>query len=115
MVKSAAQATEAMILARLADGPIYMRSLQRVKPIVDRMIERGDLCRVRPAGGRGRNMVALPQQAEVKAPLSREDSLAELVANGIGVSAAGEKLGLTRGQTARCWANIKKSLGGQAR
>lgn len=41
----------------------------------------------------------------------RMDRLAELVANGTGVAAAGEKLGLTRGETARAWANIKAGLG----
>lgn len=41
--------------------------------------------------------------------------LAELVANGTGVNAAGAKLNLTKGQTARLWANIKRDLGEQAR
>lgn len=41
--------------------------------------------------------------------------LAERVANGQSVSAAGAALGLTRGETARAWANIKRDLGNQAR
>lgn len=49
-MKAALAATEAMIRDRLAKGPVYMRSFQRVKPIVTRMIERGELCRVAPRG-----------------------------------------------------------------
>ncbi len=44
----------------------------------------------------------------------RQDRLAELVANGAKVAAAGRKLGLTAGQTARTWADIKAGLGRQA-
>lgn len=43
------------------------------------------------------------------------DSLAELVANGLGVIAAGEQLALSKDQAARLWANIKRDLGEQAR
>lgn len=44
----------------------------------------------------------------------RGNALAELVANGATVTEAGARLGLTRGQTAGAWANIKAGLGAQA-
>jgi hypothetical protein len=45
----------------------------------------------------------------------RMDQLAERVANGAKVTIAGRDMGLTAGQTARVWANIKVGLGVQAR
>lgn len=108
-------AVETLILQKLAKGALYMRSFQQVKPVVERMIERGELRRVAPIGQRARNMVALAAPGGAKQPLSLTDSLAELVANGLGVNAAGEKLGLTKGRTARLWAAIKTGLGPQAR
>jgi hypothetical protein len=45
----------------------------------------------------------------------RMDQLAERVANGVKVTIAGRDMGLTAGQTARVWANIKAGLGAQAR
>ncbi|WP_285020257.1 hypothetical protein [Novosphingobium sp. fls2-241-R2A-195] len=42
------------------------------------------------------------------------DRLAELVANGGGVSASGRALGLTPGETANVWGRIKRGLGAQA-
>lgn len=45
----------------------------------------------------------------------RMSRLAALVADGQKVNEAGERMGLSRGQTARVWANIKAELGGQAR
>ena len=56
---------------------------------------------------------ALTMRRAVRARLA--DSLAEHVANGLGVNTAGEKMNLTKGQTARLWANIKRELGEQAR
>jgi hypothetical protein len=41
--------------------------------------------------------------------------LAGRVANGERVTIAGRNMGLTAGQTARIWANIKSELGDQAR
>jgi hypothetical protein len=54
--------------------------------------------------------------AAIKRGLRRvvQDNLAALVADGMAVNDAGASLGLTRGQTARAWANIKTSLGPQA-
>lgn len=58
------------------------------------------------------------QQAETRAANVRKRQtarLAQLVSEGVGINAAGERIGLTRGQTARTWANIKAALGEQAR
>ena len=44
----------------------------------------------------------------------RMDDMAQLVANGVGVIQAGERLGMTKGQAARCWANVRAGLGAQA-
>ena len=40
--------------------------------------------------------------------------MAEMIANGSAVQDAGHNMGLTKGQTARVWANIKAQLGWQA-
>jgi hypothetical protein len=44
----------------------------------------------------------------------RMNQLAERVSHGARVSVAGRDMGLTAGQTARVWANIKAGLGKQA-
>lgn len=44
----------------------------------------------------------------------RMSRLAGLVADGCGVNEAGNRLGLTKGQTANVWARIKRELGWQA-
>lgn len=41
--------------------------------------------------------------------------LAGLVADGAKVTPAGRSMGMTAGQTARVWANVKSELGSQAR
>lgn len=41
--------------------------------------------------------------------------LAGLVSEGMPVNRAGEKMGLSKGELARAWANIKTDLGEQAR
>lgn len=48
------------------------------------------------------------------ARLARLARLALLVSAGVGVTDAGQAMGLTRGETARCWARIKQDLGWQA-
>jgi membrane-bound inhibitor of C-type lysozyme len=45
----------------------------------------------------------------------RKGSLAEMVANGSAIHAAGKYLGWSKGETARTWSNIKADLGAQAR
>lgn len=57
-------------------------------------------------------------QARARAARVRQrqtDRLAQLVADGMGVHAAGERMKLTKGQTARLWATIKRDVGEQAR
>lgn len=46
--------------------------------------------------------------------LERMDRLAEIVSAGHPVSDAGISLGLSKGETARTWSNIKRGLGPQA-
>jgi DNA-binding MarR family transcriptional regulator len=50
------------ILTRLYDRPSWSRSLQAVKPRVDKMIDAGLCERVRPPTGGARNMVAITQK-----------------------------------------------------
>lgn len=45
----------------------------------------------------------------------RKARLSEMVANGAKPHEAGAHMGLTKGQVARVWANIKADLGEQAR
>lgn len=47
--------------------------------------------------------------------MTREDQLAALVADGVSITEAGERMGLTKGQTSRVWQNVKRRMGGQAR
>lgn len=42
------------------------------------------------------------------------DDMAQLVSEGLTITEAGRSLGLTKGQIARAWADIKRGLGGQA-
>lgn len=45
----------------------------------------------------------------------RQDALAELISQDtMSVAAAGRSLGLTKGETARAWSEIKRNLGAQA-
>lgn len=44
----------------------------------------------------------------------RMDDLAQLVADGLTITQAACALGMTKGEQARSWANIKKALGAQA-
>jgi hypothetical protein len=59
----------------------------------------------------------LQQSANRAAALRKRqmDRLAQLVSEGVGVNQAGERMKLTKGQTARLWATIKREMGGQAR
>jgi hypothetical protein len=103
-------ATEALILKKLANGPLYIRSFQRVKPVLDRMIERGAVRRVAPDGMRARNMVALPD-----GPAMPEiDRFAEQLADGLGITAAGYRIGIHPTQARRMFKQICDGLGAQA-
>lgn len=46
---------------------------------------------------------------------TREDRFAEYISQGLTPSQAGRAINLTKGETARTWANIKRAMGVQAR
>lgn len=50
----------------------------------------------------------------IRAIASREERMTQLLADGTALNVAGELMGLSKGQTARVWMNIKKRLGTQA-
>lgn len=104
-------AAEAMIIARLANGPLYVRSFQRVKPLLDRMIERGTLRRVAPLGSRARNMVEL---APANDALPEIDRFAERLAAGHSVAAAGRLIDVSPSHASALFVRIKVDLGAQA-
>lgn len=47
------------IAQQLSNGPKWIRSFHRVKPVLDGMVAAGDLALTAPANGVGRNMVGL--------------------------------------------------------
>ena len=59
-------ALEQLVRRKLARGPLYLRSFQQVKPIVERMIVRGEIKRVAPVGQRAKNMVELTEQGRAE-------------------------------------------------
>lgn len=50
---------ERAVLRKIANGPVWKRSLQNAKPVLDQLMVRGLVQAVAPPNGRGRNMVAL--------------------------------------------------------
>jgi DNA-binding PadR family transcriptional regulator len=52
------------IAGMLASGPGWARSFQLVKPEIARMVAAGEIERVRPSGGRARNMIQLTELGE---------------------------------------------------
>lgn len=54
-------AIEALILRKLANGPLYARTFHTVKPVVDRLVKQGRVLRVAPVGGKAKNMLELPR------------------------------------------------------
>lgn len=53
---------DALILRKLANGPLYARTFHAAKPVVERLIRLGKVERCAPPGGRGKNMVRLAQK-----------------------------------------------------
>lgn len=114
------------IAAQLANGPMWMRSLQNMKRVVEVMVDDDEVGRMKPVGGRGFNMVALTRIGVEKynvghdlralpKPLGEiKAALAERVANGQGVEAAGRAIGLSAGRSEAIWAKIRADLGEQA-
>lgn len=108
-----------MIAETLRDGRRWRRSYAQFKPLLDAMIRDGEVHQVAPVGGRARNMVELTGRGWMlyfgeNLLVSRLDRFAELLAEGFEPAAAGRELGLTRGQAARTFADIKAQLGRQA-
>lgn len=62
---------ERAVLRRIANSPVWKRSLQSAKPVLDQLVFRGLVEAVAPPNGRGRNMVALT--AAGRAALVRAD------------------------------------------
>jgi len=115
-----------LIAQKLASGPCWTRSLQRMSDTLAAMIEADEVVRVKPHGGAAKNMVALTtigakrygierRYFDFETPMSqRTDDLAEKVAGGVGVTEAGRRLGMSPEMTRDLWSKIKAGLGWQA-
>lgn len=59
-------AIDAVILGKLYDRPLWSRSLQTVKPRVDKLVASGLCKRIEPPTGTAHNMIAItPKDEEV--------------------------------------------------
>lgn len=108
-----------MIAETLRDGCRWTRSFHAFAPTLRAMIRDGEVHMVAPVGGRARNMVELTGRGWMtyfgeNLLVSRLDNFAQLLADGFEPAEAGRELFLTRGQTARAYADIKNQLGAQA-
>lgn len=120
------QSLRKSIAIQLADGPMWMRSLQNVKSVVNAMVNDDELGRVKPDGGGGYNMVALTRIGVERYNVGHDlrglaqplgdlkAALAERVANGAGIEAAGRAAGLSAGRAWAIWQKICDDLGEQA-
>lgn len=116
---SARISPQQMVANTLRDGPRWIRSLQVVKRTLDQMIEDGEVHRIKPEGGRARNMVELTGRGWAiyfgeNMIVSRLDRLAELMAEGFDPYDAGRELFLRREEVTRFVADMKRHLGEQA-
>lgn len=108
-----------MIAEALRNGQRWIRSFHMFGPTLRAMIRDGEIHQVCPEGGRGRNMVELTGRGwklyfGEDLLVTRLDNFAQLVADGFEPADAGRELFLSKGQTARAWADIKNQLGAQA-
>lgn len=108
-----------MIAECLRDGRRWSRSFTAFRSTLEAMISDGEVHRVAPSAGRGRNMVELTGRGwriyfGEDLLVSRLDNFAELLANGFSPTEAGCELRLTRGQVAAALRDIKRQLGAQA-
>lgn len=108
-----------MIAEALRNGRRWTRSFQTFKPVLDAMSKDGEVHRVAPEGGTGRNMVELTGRGWAiyfgeDMVVSRLDRFAELLTMGFSVKHAGHELNLTPGQSAAAFRDIKAQLGAQA-
>ncbi|MBD2842689.1 hypothetical protein [Erythrobacter rubeus] len=112
------------IALRLADGPVWMRSFQAVKPIVDAMVADDELGRAKPESGVGWNMIALTRRGAdrygvdckrvVRSNSELLDELAEHIANGRGVVPAAKLTGIPETHALAIWRAHCGRIGEQA-
>lgn len=117
-----------MIARKLRDGPAWARSYQAAKRMLDVMVEDGEIERIAPEGQTFRNMVVLtpkgaqryfPGDSDVfvtRAPTRAQEreAMAEAVANGSSILAAGRALGISEPLAKKRWREIVQEMGGQA-
>lgn len=108
-----------MLAEALRNGRRWTRSFQGFRPTIEGMITAGEVHRVAPEPGKGRNMVELTGRGWAvyfgeDMVVSRLDQFAELLSMGFSVEHAGHELNLTPGQTAAAFRDIKAQVGAQA-
>jgi hypothetical protein len=107
--------TKQSIRARLKDGPCWTRSFQNVKPILDMMIEDGEVLRCKPPGGRANNMVCLSGKPPGAPSMRLLDHFAERLAEHGSVSMAAASLSKSAWWGWQQFDEIRRRLGPQAR
>lgn len=55
---------ERLILTKLGKGRRWARAFQSAKPVVDRLVERGLVRRVKPEGGQACNMLEITHRGQ---------------------------------------------------
>lgn len=55
-----------LIAKKLKEYPGWIRSFSKIKPQLDRMIEDGEVERIKPVGGAARNMVRLTDKGRTR-------------------------------------------------
>lgn len=119
MASSALTVLDRKILLRLKDGPVWRRSLQTFKPLVERLVNSGHVQAVHPPGGKCANMVGLSVKGAnligVEPPSSSMlDRLAVRLAEHGDVSLAAREIGTSPEYGRVLFQRIKKQLGWQA-
>lgn len=112
-------ALDRKILRRLSDGPVWRRSLQTFKPLVERLVNSGHVQAVHPPGGKCANMVGLSVKGALAIGIeppadSMIDRLAERLAEHGDVSLAAREIGTSPEYGRVLYQRIKKQLGWQA-
>jgi hypothetical protein len=106
------------ILARLKDGPVWLRSFQSVKWRLNLLIECGFVERCKPPMGHANNMARLTAQGGraigIDAPLSLIDQFADRLAEHGEIARAAKEVGATLAYGKELFARICKRLGPQA-
>jgi len=102
-----------IILRRLENGPLYIRSFQRVKTTLDRLIADGQIERCYPPGGHARNMVRIT--AAKPAKMTMLDAFAQHLSGHGDIARAAASLGQSHSWGKAQFRKITKALGEQAR